>query len=86
MGSVEELLSKRTQTMAGHWHAVVATSATDVADTVSVIIPAWDDLQTWGPCRWMPRGDSLTFPQKGDKALIIFDDDRYPWIVAWWPF
>lgn len=70
----------------GNWFAVVATNADDITDEVEVIIPAFDPVLRWGPCRWTPRGDQVTFPQRGDECLIVFDNRNIPWITCWWPF
>jgi hypothetical protein len=67
------------------WRGVVAASAADFADLVPVILPEFDQHLQWGPCRWQPRGD-ISLPAKGDTCLVMFDNRRDPWIVAWWPF
>ena len=70
----------------GVWRAVVSTSALQLSDEVEVIIPAFDDVLSWGPCRWTPRGDLTTYPQKGDECIVVFDDLKFVWIVCWWPY
>ena len=84
--SVVETLSSRGPAMAGAWRATIATEADDILMPVMVTIPAFDANLQWGPCRWMPRGNSVTFPVRGDQALVIFDNERTPWIISWWPF
>lgn len=67
------------------WYAIVATNATDLSDSLEVTIPAFDRNLRFGPCRWQSR-DAVTLPARGDEALVIFDDRKQPWIIAWWPF
>lgn len=67
------------------WRGIVAKAAVDFTTLVPVILPDYDDTLTWGPCRWQAR-DAVTLPHKGDKCLVIFDNTRTPWIIAWWPF
>jgi hypothetical protein len=67
------------------WQGKIATAPTDFAQRVQVIIPDFDAELRWGPCRWQAR-DEVSFPVVGDSCLVIFDNDREPWVVAWWPF
>lgn len=64
---------------------VIAVDAANLSDPLPVILPDFDADITWGPCRWQSR-DAATLPNKGDTCLVIFDNRREPWIVAWWPF
>lgn len=73
---------------ASAFSAEVLDDATDVGDEVRVIVPGFDDgAEFHGPCRWAPRAgdDGPVYPTRGDHALVVFDDDRTPWIVAWSP-
>lgn len=72
--------------MSGAWRAIIATNAVQITDPVMVTIPAFDENLRWGPCPWMPRGNSITFPTRGDAALVMFDNERTPWIISWVPF
>jgi hypothetical protein len=54
-------------------------------DLAYVIIPDLDSQLKVGPCRWQAR-DTVTLPASGDEALVVFDNDNSPWVVAWWPF
>lgn len=67
------------------WYGVIADDATDFTDLLTIIIPEFDEHLRWGPCRWQTR-EAVSLPAKGDKCLVIFDNRRDPWIVAWWPF
>lgn len=67
------------------WRGVVAVTAVDLTTLVPVIIPEYDENLEWGPCRWQSR-DAVSLPAKGDSCLVVFDNLRAPWIVAWWPF
>lgn len=66
-------------------YGLIAKTAADLTTLVPVIIPEFDAHLQWGPCRWQSR-DSVSLPQKGDACLVVFDNRREPWIVAWWPF
>jgi len=67
------------------WYGTFAKDVNDFIDLAPVIIPEFDPHLQWGPCRWQSR-DATSLPRKGDQCLIIFDDRREPWVVAWWPF
>lgn len=86
MSAFEDTRPERAPNFGGAFNAVVATAAGDLDVEVMVTIDAYGNLYQWGPCKWMPRGDSVTLPQRGDKCLVMFDDDNTPWILAWWPF
>lgn len=86
MSALEDDRPARQDSHGGAWSAVVATNAADVTQAVMVVIPRYHPQLRWGPCRWMPRGESLTYPTRGDKAIVMFDDTNTPFIVAWWPF
>jgi hypothetical protein len=66
-------------------YGTIAEAATDVTDPVSVILPDFDEELRWGPCFWQSR-DAVSLPARGDRCLVMFDNRRTPWIVAWWPF
>jgi hypothetical protein len=84
--SVYDDRPERPNSLGGLWSAVIATSATDITDQVYVTIAGFHSKFRWGPCRWTPRGDSNTFPTRGDKAIIMFDETKTPYIIGWWPF
>lgn len=67
------------------WFARVATNPNDQNILVEVVIPDFDPHLRWGPCRWQARSDTA-LPARGDECLVVFDNRREPWIVAWWPF
>ena len=67
------------------WYAKIAVDVADFDDMAYVTIPAFDPNLRFGPCRWQAR-NHIDLPSRGDQALVIFDDRRQPWIVAWWPF
>jgi hypothetical protein len=68
----------------GAWQAVISRPAQSEDDSVTVVIEAIDEKTTYGPALWQPRSDSL-LPQIGDLALVIFDNFRTPYVIAWWP-
>jgi hypothetical protein len=67
------------------WRGVISSPPVDFADRVSIRIPEMNDNLVFDDIRWMSR-DSTMLPQAGDTCLVIFDNDREPWVVAWWPF
>lgn len=83
------------------WRAVIKETATALDQQVRVLLPDFDPLLLWGPCKWMPRVHrtvfnfgppvgteevtQLLYPQIDDYALTIFDNVKELWIVAWWP-
>jgi hypothetical protein len=87
MGSYGKELIQRPRDGAsfnGVFSGVISTTALTSTDLVSVIIPAVDDQIEYGPCMWQPRSDA-TLPERGDFALLVFDNERTPYIIAWWP-
>lgn len=67
------------------WYGTFAKAVPDLTSLALVILPEFDEHLEWGPCRWQSR-DAVSLPAKGDSCLVIFDNRRQPWIVAWWPF
>lgn len=61
-----------------------AKNVTDILEETYVILPSFDHQLQWGPCIWQAR-DATTLPGKGDPCLVLFDNDRRPWVVAWVP-
>lgn len=67
----------------GAYAGEIAADA-EVDEPVPVTLGAFDGgLHLFGPCPWMPRGDVL--PTRGDRCLVVFDDDGAPWVIAWEP-
>jgi hypothetical protein len=67
------------------WKGIINSNPPDFATRVTVIIPGLDPGLELGPCLWMPR-DAVSLPAKGDECLVIFDNEREPWVVAWGNF
>lgn len=67
------------------WRGTIALTATDFTTLLPVILPDYDEVLQWGPCRWQSR-DATSLPALGDECLVMFDNLRRPWIVAWWPY
>jgi hypothetical protein len=63
--------------------AVVKRAPATLTDSLSVAIPAFDEMQLEEVRFWMPRGDVL--PAEGDDALIAYAEDGEPWLVAFVP-
>lgn len=51
------------------------------AGDVYVVIPSFDLTHRWGPCPFMPKGTDE--PQPDDEGLVVFDEEREPWLVVW---
>jgi hypothetical protein len=57
-------------------HGVIA----DVdGDDVFAILPAFDMTHRWGPLLGVRDTSHLS---RGDDCLVIFDDEREPWLIA----
>ena len=51
-----------------------------------VTLPGFPDPKLqFGPCRWQAR-DAVTLPERGNPALVCFDENDVPWVIAWSPF
>jgi hypothetical protein len=68
----------------GAFSGVISTDAADELDPVMVIVAAIDGTIEYGPAPWQPRSDAV-LPQRGDDCLIVFDNERIPFVIAWWP-
>lgn len=72
------------------WTGEVSKGATEPDELVAVTIGALDG-QEWNRCRWMPLAVSvadvvsLAFPERGDRCLVVFDEDDDAHVVLWWP-
>lgn len=74
-----------TSLLANIWRGVISSAPVDFADRVTIQIPEMTDTLVFPDLRWMSR-DSTTLPAPGDSCLVLFDNDREPWVIAWWPF
>jgi hypothetical protein len=69
----------------GAWFATIAYDVADFNQPVWVVIPDASPTHYWGPCGWQSR-DAQTLPQKDDLGIVVFDNRRNLWLIAWWPF
>jgi hypothetical protein len=69
----------------GAWLGLIARDVIQYGAKCYVLIPSFDEEHQFGPCRWMSR-DDVNKPAKGDRCLVVFDEHRNPWVIAWWPF
>jgi hypothetical protein len=67
------------------WRGIVASHPSDVSERINVKIPDMNKDLVFPNVRWQTR-DSTSLPDRGDACLVVFDNDREPWVVAWWPF
>jgi len=77
--------TENTDRRSGSWYAVFAKDVGSLTELAEVVIPEFDDQLRFGRARWMPRSDA-SYPDRGDKALVQFDNRGNLWVVAWWPF
>ena len=85
MTDLDDELAPATRLSAGAFYAKVAAGASDLSDTLEVIIPGFDTQLRFQEVYWQSR-DDVSMPARGDECLVIFDDRRRPWVVAWWPY
>lgn len=70
------------------WEARIA--ATPLNGGVEVTIPSYSTKHRFGPCPYMARAaldpsDPPDEPIRGDRALVVFDENSDPWVVCWTP-
>jgi hypothetical protein len=63
------------------WAAKIAGAPDD--DRVEVTLDNFDRKLRFGPCAFMPI-DGET-PARGDRALVVFDENNDPWVACWIP-
>jgi hypothetical protein len=56
---------------------VIATTLASEDDELFVVIPEYDPNVRFGPCPF-----TGPLPTRGDDCLVIFDDERQPWVVV----
>lgn len=79
-----DLFSKNEKEITA-WHGVISKAPTDFSDPVMVILPDWDEHLQWGPCLWQSR-DDVSLPAVGDVCLVVVNNRRMAWVVAWTPY
>lgn len=85
MSAVFDDRPDRAEINGGAYRGKIATNASGLSDEVFVTVTLFHSQLRYGPCRWMPFGDSVTYPTRGDDCIVMFDDVNTPFIVAWWP-
>lgn len=82
-------LRKREGPLPIAYTAAFADDAASPSAELRVTIPGFDQgRHVWGPVVWAPRvgaAGEAVYPARGDRALVIFSDERTPWVVAWSP-
>lgn len=81
----ESIVGEADTGLSGSYAGRVAVGATDMGDRIWVTIDAFADGRRYGPCRWQSRDDT-SLPARGDRCLVIFDDNQEGWVTVWWPF
>lgn len=84
MALTDEIARTQPRSRLGCFSALIATTAVASDDLVSVTIPAIDPAVQWGPARFV-TGGGATLPERGDIALVIFDESHTPYVIGWWP-
>lgn len=66
------------------FEAIVAETATELGQAITVRIPAFDGGATRFPVwRWAPVGELM--PERGCDALVAVSNRRRLWLVFWTP-
>jgi len=66
------------------WKARVQNTLLSPTALMDIVIPDMHSDIVWEQVRWSAR-DNMSLPQAGDECLAIFDNNREPWVVCWWP-
>jgi hypothetical protein len=69
--------------MQGTWKGIIANNPSAFGKQVYVIIPDISKDHRWGPCNWQPQ-DNMNLPVVGNSCLVVFDNQRAPWVASWW--
>lgn len=65
------------------WYGEVTEPPKDASSTCGVrIVHGAMSGYAAGQASW-PKPAGKTLPSKGDKCLVVYDEGRQPWIVAW---
>lgn len=86
--SVDDLIDKPRRSVLEErpYNGVILDDAAAYDDPVRVVLPDFDDLRSFGPLSWPSAvtGEGVPLlPQAGDEALVLFDQDRQPWLARW---
>jgi hypothetical protein len=65
------------------WKAQVRKSPLNTSVKIGVIIPDMNPDLFFDNVRWQARGNYL--PKPGDDVLVVFDNQKEPWVIGWWP-
>jgi hypothetical protein len=66
------------------WKGIIVTQPLNPAGFVGVSIIDMNPDLVFNNVHWQAR-DNMSLPEVGDECLVIFDNNREPWIVTWWP-
>lgn len=87
--SEQRRAGSRTVEYPSGFDAIIANTAASVGDVLHVTIPSVDGgTYTYQAVAWTPRVDdagATVLPTAGDRALVVFSEQREPWIVTWLP-
>jgi hypothetical protein len=66
------------------YHGKVSRAPTLLSDLIGVTVPDIHPDLLFNNVNWQSR-DNVTLPAVGDDCVVIFDNNRQPWVVTWWP-
>jgi hypothetical protein len=66
------------------WEGVISDPPINFQARLNVSIPGMNPDLNFEQIRWQAR-DSFSLPESGDECLVIFDNNREPWVPVWWP-
>jgi hypothetical protein len=67
--------------------ALVHDDATEPGELIRCMVPSFDPLAASDPMPWMPHvtAAGVFYPKRGDRAVLAYQVDGTPVILAWWP-
>lgn len=78
-----ELAAPELPSFAGAVLGTVSRAPTGLGQSFEVLVPTFSTEHSYLVRRWQSRG--LTVPAVDDEVLVVEDQNRLPWVVAWWP-
>jgi hypothetical protein len=66
------------------WKGVVTQPPINFQARMHVSVPDMNQDLNFENIRWQAR-DNMSLPEAGDECLVLFDNNREPWVPVWWP-